>query len=84
MSETLIGVNTSFTESNGLYSITFKLYGPVTVERDHAERRIARHRLEQLSYVRTKMPERRNTYDQDRTLRALFGDDRHSFGPGGY
>jgi len=49
----------TLTESNGLGSVSITLYGPVNQERDLAERRIARHRLEQLTYVRVKQPERR-------------------------
>lgn len=49
---------TEFTEANMSMAITFKLYGDMSDERMAAERKIARHRLEQLSYVRPKMKER--------------------------
>lgn len=45
-------------ESNGIGTISITLHGPVNQERDLAERRIARHRLDQLTYVRVKVERR--------------------------
>lgn len=47
-------------------NISITLYGPVSHERDLAERKIARHRDEQLNYVRPRPVERRSVPAIDR------------------
>lgn len=61
----LVGVNQSFTESNGPTPVTFTLHGPVSRERYLAEQAIARHRVEQLT-PRAPRPERRQRGDYER------------------
>lgn len=56
----------SITESNGQSAVTITMHGPVDRDRELAERRIARHRLEQLSYVHVRVERkapRRDEYE---------------------